>query len=616
MSVITIQSKPEPYEFIRLVKETTHFLGKKARDVNLQKIKDFLEETPRLLNVEDPESFESPLSLAVLNKNMTLVKFFVEKGAYLEHMGMNEDRPLHHAVQVFDEDIIRYLIEKGADVNAVNVVGQTPMMFAIQTGKLNIISLLCKLGGYTFRRDNDGLRADAYVNKAKVTNQTKKQIRTILDVCKKPVEKRLSSVQSVLNDRKKMFQELGTFYIPSQKTGQCYSDSFQSTLYYADGLCTFFIEKALEIKSPSEKTAAKRFPVGRNDIQAFLEKGGVDSIVQLYLNFTGLRFKNMVESKPLRLNVQKKTLRRRPSLSQATIVSTTGEVCSSVLHMFNSKQRGNNANAPFRLNISDIGNLREDAELMFWNSILKKVPVSYGTGGIYPYNALPESERKFVVGILISVFPYLPETGGFTGHAISINKIMGQWFMCDDNIGYAIPIQITMDEMLNGTIFYKTIGTTISYYLGDKDYTVKRFGKPRKLLTHDFQRPVSPTHLTEFDFGSRVSDDAKIGRSTRKYITWDPKGKALVTDKRYEVIQEYEKTDLGNNEYTPLNPNDPFVKAADEMLALFRKREKLDMRRERLFVKLMEKKEEKGEVITLADDVDLDDLNIRPIATM
>jgi hypothetical protein len=614
MSVINIYRKPnEPDpELFRLIKETTNFLGKKAKEDNIQKIKEILEDRPQLINVEDPESFESPLSLAVLSKNLPLVKFFIEKGAYIEHLGMNENRPLHHAVEVFDEGILRYLIEKGADVNAVNVIGQTPMMFAIQTGKLNIISLLCKEGGYTYRRDDDGLRADAYVNKAKVANQTKKQIRTILDVCKKPIEKRLSSVQSVLNDRSKMYRELGTFFIPSQKTGQCYSDSFQSTLYYADGFCNFFIEKALEIKAPSEKTAAKRFPVARNDIQAFLEKGGVDSIVQLYLNFTGLRFKNMVESKPLRFNGAKKTLRRRPSLSQATIVSTTGEVCSSVLHMFNSKQRGNDTNAPYRLNLSDIGNLREDAELMFWNSILKKVPASYGTGGIYPYNGLPDSQKKYVVGILISVFPYLPETGGFVGHAISINKIMGQWFMCDDNIGYAIPIQITIDDMLSGTIFYKTVGTTISYYIGDKDYTLKRFGKPRKLFTHDFQRQTSFSHLTEFDFGSRISDDAKIGRSTRKYITWDPKGKALVTDKQYEVIHEYEKTNLGNNEYTPLNPNDPFVKAADEMLALFKKREKLDIRREKLFGKLMEKREEKGEVINIPEDVDLDEFDIRP----
>ena len=126
------------------------------------------------------------------------------------------------------------------------------------------------------------------------------------------------------------------------------------------------------------------------------------------------------------------------------------------------------------------------------------------------------------------------------------------------------------------------------------------------------QRQTSFSHLTEFDFGSRISDDAKIGRSTRKYITWDPKGKALVTDKQYEVIHEYEKTNLGNNEYTPLNPNDPFVKAADEMLALFKKREKLDIRREKLFGKLMEKREEKGEVINIPEDVDLDEFDIRP----
>ncbi len=604
ISEIRLRLPDQNPALFKLVRETTQFLSKKQREENIQQIKDILEDEPRLINVTEKETGESLLTLAIMNRNLELVKLFVESGSNLEYFGYNDNRPLHYAVQSEDIDIIRYLLEKGADINSINGPEQTPIMLAIKKGNVSIVSLLCKFGGYTYRRDNKGKTINDYVSKTKLSNQTRKQIQGIIDVCKKPVEKRLSSVQSVLNDRRKMLEKLGTFYIPSQKTGQCYSDSFQSALYYADGLCTFFIEKALEIKSPSQKNIAIRFPVEGKNIQKFIEKGP-DSVVQLYLNFTGLRFKNMVESKPLTQNG--KTLRRRKSLTQRSIYTTTGEVCSSVLGIFNTLQKGEN-NKTLRLDFAEIGNLREDAELMFWNTILKKIPASYGSGGIYPYNALPDSEKKYVVSILVAVFPYMPDRSEYVGHAISINKIFGKWFLCDDNIGFAIPIQITIDEIQNGTIFYKTEGTTLTYYLGDRDYTLKRYGKPKKLLVHDMEKDLPTTHMTEFDFGSRVSDDARFGRSTRKYITWDPKGKAQITDKEYKVINVYDFPIVNEYSNEPAAPMDPSLKKeTDDMMHIFIKRGKLDERRLRIIMKMAEKND------TLPEDED--EINVRPISS-
>jgi hypothetical protein len=513
-----------------------------------------------------------------------------------------------------DLEIAEYLCSKGADLHLVNLEHKTPMMLAVEGKQVEMVSLLCKYGGYSQRKDNSGRTIDAQASLLSEKplppkdQQRVKMIQTIVKTCKQKVQKRSSSVQQILKDREVMIKSAGTVFIPSQKTGQCYSDSFQAALYYADGFCHFFIDNALKQKFHKRSV----LPIGKEDIQAYLAKG--KDIISLYIDFTGYRFKNMVESHPV-LEVKSKgrrTLKRRPSLSTNLVITSTGEVCSSVLHMYDEIQRGIAYGAPYRLDFSDIGNLREDAELMFWNAILKKIPYAYGSGGIYAFDQLPEDQEEYVVAILFSVFPYSANSDSQTGHAISLVKIFGNWYLCDDNIGFASPINLTISQAKNGTFFYKTVGTSITYYIGDKEYTTKRVGKPTKLMTYDFHRNLQSSHLTEYDFGGRIHLNSTIGQTTRKYITWDPKHRARPTEHAFRVMKvpSPKLKEVRNGDYSRLVEEvDPAVEQyVDKLMAVFRKRNDLNEVRERRARKLQARKAKEGNPIVLPED--LNDIEI------
>jgi ankyrin repeat protein len=76
---------------------------------------------------------------------MAIVRYLVEKGCHVNHLDMQNDSPLHIAIEVeqvlfFNKgEVAKYLIEEGADINAKNKSGKTPIQMTANQAILNYL---------------------------------------------------------------------------------------------------------------------------------------------------------------------------------------------------------------------------------------------------------------------------------------------------------------------------------------------------------------------------------------------------------------------------------------------------------------------------------------------
>ena len=87
---------------------------------------------------------KSPLHLAVEERKISLLNFFLDQGADTNIKDRLGRTPLHSAAMVGNLDSMRLLIEKGSDVNAVDGDQQTPLHLASIGGYQDCIKLLMK----------------------------------------------------------------------------------------------------------------------------------------------------------------------------------------------------------------------------------------------------------------------------------------------------------------------------------------------------------------------------------------------------------------------------------------------------------------------------------------
>jgi len=77
------------------------------------------------------EDGDTPLSIAICNENLDLIKYLVEHGANInQKYGKDDDTPLHDAVIMGNKNIVKYLVRKGAHVNRKNYQEKTPIDIA------------------------------------------------------------------------------------------------------------------------------------------------------------------------------------------------------------------------------------------------------------------------------------------------------------------------------------------------------------------------------------------------------------------------------------------------------------------------------------------------------
>ncbi len=538
---------------------------------------------------------DMPLYIAIQANNVDMVRFLIGANAALNTL-VEGDSLLYKAVENGNAQIVELLLKAGADPNFENLNRQTALFKAVETQSVKSIQLLCEY--------NANPNHKAYDN-TPITLAKSERVKKALEACVpqrgsyNPTAKQIQQLIANLIETK------GTFPIQSQKTGQCFSDSIQHALYFADGIRDTFIERAVK-RYPQIKAAGKlpltkdeyvesmtakiqerykrqqelyKRNLGRNfatPFEDYLEYNLPREAAKLYLDFTGVRFLDMFLRPIIQAPPSTKTIAaRRPSVVSFFSDQPTGIVCSQALGIFqivqsiykerrhyfapgaaNEPRVSRPNNYPFTLNEEGAGFLTDLTEYELWSEFLNTIPSEKGIGiikgetDVKEYELRIETRRtetytvdpKYIVAILFSVFP---ESEGVrrnfsAGHALSLVKVYGKWYVCDDNIGVALPAApFEMDELFLCKFKFRYNGSKIEYYLYDEIkldrlIAAAQKNKPTRrnfdIPESDYIKVLATVPLKRSYAAVKVFTESVIGGAggfmdtsfSRKYVCWQP----------------------------------------------------------------------------------------------
>ena len=112
---------------------------------DLSKVKTLVEANNQLLGSKD-ESGNTPLHLAVNQKQYETVSYLLNEGADVNCGNTNKLTPLHFSSYLGSPEITGLLIEKGADVSLADFQLQTPLHYAAANGFKEVAEILLKNG--------------------------------------------------------------------------------------------------------------------------------------------------------------------------------------------------------------------------------------------------------------------------------------------------------------------------------------------------------------------------------------------------------------------------------------------------------------------------------------
>ncbi|MBM3386575.1 MAG: ankyrin repeat domain-containing protein [Betaproteobacteria bacterium] len=135
----------------------------KATQEHSFKVAEVLLDHPKTAVDPRSERNESPLMLAALRGQETLVHKLVARGAEVNKSGWT---PLHYAATAGHTRICAFLIGAQAEVDAGSPNGTTPLMMAAQYGHAGTVKLLLESGADPAIRNAQGLSALEFARRA------------------------------------------------------------------------------------------------------------------------------------------------------------------------------------------------------------------------------------------------------------------------------------------------------------------------------------------------------------------------------------------------------------------------------------------------------------------
>ena len=242
---------------------------------NLDDVIAFFAEKPDTGNMRD-ETGIPLLYFAIQNRSHDIARALLDNKANPDEMGAYEEDdsfPLHLAIRLNDVEMTQILLDYGANVNKLTYAGNLPpLALAVEADNPRLVATLCRFGAVVDQPFDIPIGKGSNPIRTAFDLVKSKQIKTILDTTLKLSLQRNGTYLRILKGWQGLLKDQGTVYIQSQKTGQCYSDSFQFILYYADGLNRFFIENALQQEQLPEKEKKRLFPRNTMNVQKYMSK--------------------------------------------------------------------------------------------------------------------------------------------------------------------------------------------------------------------------------------------------------------------------------------------------------------------------------------------------------
>jgi len=101
---------------------------------DINKVKELINKCPEKINSTEKGVSATPLHVAALYGNTTLIKVFIDNGADVNALDVHDNKPIHHASRNLHKEAIEILVENGSDIPPriiANVIYPLRMTFKI-----------------------------------------------------------------------------------------------------------------------------------------------------------------------------------------------------------------------------------------------------------------------------------------------------------------------------------------------------------------------------------------------------------------------------------------------------------------------------------------------------
>ena len=151
-SPLAAQRQSDGYTFLKAVRDRDGDIASRMLD----------EPGTTIVNARDISSGETALHAVIQRRDLTWVKFLLQRGANPNIADKNGVYPLQVAAQLGFIEGVERLIKGGAEVEIADSTGETPLISAVHRRDLKLIELLVEKGAKADRADNSGRSARDY----------------------------------------------------------------------------------------------------------------------------------------------------------------------------------------------------------------------------------------------------------------------------------------------------------------------------------------------------------------------------------------------------------------------------------------------------------------------
>lgn len=151
-SPLAAQFQSDGYKFIKAVRDRDGGVATQMLD----------EPGTTIVNTREVGTGETALHAVVQRRDLTWVKFLLQRGANPNIADKNGVYPIQIASQLGFIEGVERLIVGGADVDVSDTTGETPLISAVHRRDLKMIGVLVANGANPDRTDNSGRSARDY----------------------------------------------------------------------------------------------------------------------------------------------------------------------------------------------------------------------------------------------------------------------------------------------------------------------------------------------------------------------------------------------------------------------------------------------------------------------